>query len=238
MSGAFPLRPVGGLGNRLQAIFGYRAEFGALDVTWESNADVCGAHFLDVFEPLPDVRFISPHEASEQGHAAMVDYAPPFPPPPDWEEGYGDLLLRPKLAAALVGDLKAVCASYDAMHVRRRDQAILARRVGLYVDDVDFHIWLRSIDRLHNIWLATDNGASQAKWLEEGLALGKAMLYKTSLPPCVSEETDEHDHSRVTSLENAVIDLWMCAHAREFFGSGAHSTFTLTIERLRKVWGK
>jgi hypothetical protein len=228
----FRLRPMGGLCNRLRAIFSYRAVYKTLLVEWGSDPqDQAGAgEFLDVFMPLRGVKFVplsSTWQVAHQGEAlqvgeALLDNDPHREAPIGWQDAYRELELQPRWKKKLPE------SPYDAMHVRRTDLIPLLKREGVQIAEDDaFLAWARR-GGVWPVWVATDNGATQRE-LRTGLsAIGRTML--------VYEEIVEQniDGIRNTDLASSAVDLFACAGGLKFLGTYG-SSFTAAIELLRRL---
>lgn len=212
------LRAEGGLCNRISAILGYRAKHGPLEVIWPIEDPIIhGTHFDELFEPLDGVTFVG------SGAPDATDYAPPRDLLTGWEGAYRELVPR----AGVV----RMSEPYDAVHIRRTDFHGMVKKyhgVSVPTDD-EILTWTHASDR--PIWIATDNSETQARWRER---LQERARFWQRISSGL-EEQGEHDRRRHTTLTHAVVDLFMCAGAERFMGSTAHSTFTLTIERLRAL---
>jgi hypothetical protein len=216
------LHAVGGLCNRLQAILSHREARGAIEVMWDRNEYVSGAWPLDVFEQIPGVTFhdnagtwdVEDHGIAHDAHAG-------------WRSAYRDLRPVPAVQAR-IDKLVADLSPFDAIHVRRTDMMPLARRLGIDLTDDDLFLeWVYARKPRLPIYLATDNGETQRRylsWLSGGVHIGATFEG--------GERQGEADHHRNGTLADAVVDLFVCARAREFLGSGFGS-FSATIEILR-----
>lgn len=214
------LHAVGGFANRLQAILSWRAAHGAIEVAWDVNEYVSHAAPLEVLEPIAGVSFVlnaSTWSVEDHGHCPTA--------PKDWRKAYAEV--RPVEAIAKrVGKLVADLAPFAAMHVRRTDMVPLVARAGLSLtSDDDYGAWIDRWRPLMPVYLATDNGETQKKWIAHGNVHVGARLEGTEIQ-------GEADHHRNGTLADAVVDLLTCARARYFLGAGFGS-FSATIEILR-----
>lgn len=212
------LHAVGGLCNRLRALLGWYAVnrgAGTLHVVWQPNEYVSGARFLDVFEPIPGVEF------SDAGRWSVEAWGPPSYAPEGWE--YGFRLLRP------VPSIMSRVVDYDkAIHVRRTDHLPDTATHG---GDVELlSDWVRWAWQWpdETCYIATDNGETQAELLK---AIPRSLV---GAPLGGAEQQGLTDHRRNGTLGDAVVDLWTCSRAGRFLGT-RHSTFTTTIETLRRL---
>jgi hypothetical protein len=186
---------------------------------WHVDEYVSHASFEDVFEPLERVTF------STRGGWDIEDHGIAQDAPRDWRRAYREF--RPVSAiAARIAALKGDLTPYIAVHVRRTDMRPLASRLGVELrgDDV-VEAWIRKHAKGRPVYLATDNGETQARYLAlGGVHIGASLTGR--------ETQDEADHHRNGTLADAVVDLFTCAGAMRFLGSGFGS-FSATIEILR-----
>lgn len=228
---AFRVHAHGGLANRLRVVLSYLHVKGApLEVVWWPDSQVAGGRFADVFEPLRGVRFLDAGDAEESScHPSPEAWARQ-----DWLLRYRDLRLVAAHREAAEGWARfAPTKDYVAIHVRRTDHVALAEKLGERTPDEDFFAWCRRTPALQPVYLATDNGTTQAHFLRALRELGKRPFAWSVLEP--HDRENLHDH-RNTTLAEAAIDLYACARARDFLGTRA-SSFTHTIEILRRIGG-
>ena len=185
---------VEGLCNRLRAVLSYRImahEAGRpLVVVWKRD-DYCPGYFLDVFVPIPGVRFVktppegrplsSLHVATDT-HAAIKDTP---------KEAYSYAVLSPSDAtrAAVAMQVKACGPRYAAMHIRRTDlfTALPAQKHTPAAAFEHFADALTSAKA--NVFIAADNAESQ-RWMSEHCG-GRARVHK---PIQASDFLHDHMH--------------------------------------------
>jgi hypothetical protein len=208
---------LGGLANRLRAIFSRYAP--PMRVVWTQTWDIAQAHFLEVFEPVPGIEFVDGPADEESWHAAL-NYT-------DWHQNYR--MLRP--VSALLERIDAMRLSmppeYDAIHVRRTDHVKLAQGAGQYTTDDDFVRWCVP-DSSRGIFLATCNAETRS--IMRG-SIGERVQWQGALDPSFATQ---HESRRYGTLADAVVDLFVCVHARQFMGS-AHSSFSELVTHLREL---
>ena len=237
---SFHLHPVGGLCNRLRAMLSYLAAYEDLVVYWDDEV----RHFLHMFEPMTGVRF------AERPIDGLVDWGIASGAPEDWRKHYASLRplphLRKRIDASIaamsktydVGDNSFTARSYIAIHVRRTDMTRLVQQTGaspLPTDD-EFAQWIQRWAHELPIWLATDNGETQQRYLTDPrFAYPSGNSRVRFLAPMPGNEVldDAEHHAFNGPQEDAVVDLYVCAAATEFMGSGSFGTFSGTIEILR-----
>jgi hypothetical protein len=206
-----------GLCNRLRVILSYRAKYGPIEVIWPRDPEIAGGHFLDVLEPLEGVTFRDSGPADVRTLDALGG---------GWEEAWREL--RPVAGDRLdVLELVRFLRPYAAVHVRRTDNTAYAQREGVYTDDATFAAWIRAC-RSESVYVATDN-------LDTQIALER-VVNESGKVPRMWEPIAGHDAQRHTTLAHAVADLFLCAGAAEFRGSGG-SSFSHTIATMRRIGG-
>lgn len=219
MASAFRLKAVGGLCNRLQAILSHRRKHGPLTVVWMPDEYVSHARWGDVFCPLAEVEFV------DGGPYDVEDYAPPLGEPDGWRAAYAEVKLR--------GSIEYMVPRYehDAIHVRRTDWHRMVQRYHAFepMQDAAYLAWCD--ESALPVWVATDNSETQGRFMN---ALGHRFRGDSLIRPS-TEEQAEHDHRRHTTLEQAAVDLFACANAVRFLGSGPLSSFSRTIEDMRRL---
>jgi len=201
---------IGGLCNRLRVVLSYRA-VGVSQFVWGRDAEICGGYFLDVFEPLAGVEWL------DEG-ASVTTFDPCRDAPSGWERAYQELVLR--------DGMPSLARPYSAVHIRRTDHVGLAKSMGRYTSDDDFRGWLKVAPG--PIYIATDNRHTQLVFRDYVRTLGKWSLFYNEIP--ASEE------QRHTTFRHAAVDLFACAGAEHFMGSG-ESSFSNTARMLHAMGG-
>ena len=219
-AGPLRIRPRGGLCNRLRVTLSYRLHCMCVSrqlvVQWTAD-DACPGHFLEWFEPLSDTTFCNTYDDD----AASVDYDG-CGVHPDHPQYVTDSLVPLTDVRARVQALVDVLGDYVAVHVRRTDHVDLAKAHDRYTTDADVDAFL-SLYPTHTVYVATDN-ANTYETLKT--------KYGSRIPLPWHTPVMEDSALRHTSVEDAVVDLYMCARAHAFQGSG-WSSFSDTIEALR-----
>lgn len=206
-----------GLCDRLGMIFSYlqkvRQKGEKLTVCW-INDDHCNGHFLDLFEPVPDVEFTEDETDVEvYGFRPCKEFLP-------WETFiYCDLRLLRNVKLEVDRMKTRMGHRYTAVHVRRTDKVNNRKNEKLPTKEMFFEF----IDnrRENNIFLATDNRESQMVFKER--YGDRLFLYDEIVPS---------ENLRQTTLEMATIDMFTCVGANHFRGTGI-SGFTAMIHSLR-----
>ena len=114
--------------------------------------------------------------------------------------------------------------NYIAIHVRRTDHEKAAKENGAFTEDDDFFSFIDNHLSKNNylIYVATDNVKTYNMFLEK---------YNDKIRFPYHEETNTY---RNTSMENAIIDLYMCVYSKKFKKSG-WSSFSVTVDNIRKI---
>ena len=207
----------GGLANRLRAIISWRHVCGPLTVAWKPDGQVFHEFFGDAFRPLAGVEFIN-HVPS----GAISTYEPHPDAPAGWERDYLDL--RP------LADPPALDGPYAAIHMRRTDAITYQKQCMVYEPDSAFVDWCRWTPE-EKVFIATDNGTTQIAMIGEVHRLGKQPRFHRYI---VEHADQDRAEVRNTPLLHAVWDIYTCAAADSFRGSGA-SSFTNLIHTLRDL---
>ena len=244
------VHPTQGLCNKLRVVFSYYQK--ALEnneelvVIWDIT-EQCNGYFLDYFEPIENITFVLNNDEGYQvdyrGYKWCKDYSP-YAADHD-KDIYQLLTPLPHLKKAIEERITQLEERYIAVHVRRTDHAVLAKRNKRYTADSEFHRFLNANDS-YNLYLATDNYTTQDQYLQryperiQSLKLAgwgpRFSLRKSILKPLLNffnPIQDSHKALRKTSLEDAINDLYVCIHADKFMGSG-YSSFSNFIKYRRK----
>lgn len=215
------LRPVGGLGNRLRAMLS-RLEPG-LVVQWSIDWECAFGKWEDAFEPIDGVAIVNVVRKPDDSFDEPRDLET-CDPVHSTHFGRNYRQLVPVLDVAM--RIHELCrnGAFDAMHIRRTDHEHVIP-FGTQTWDHEFESFGSLSIRPH-MYLATDNAATQAKWLQQ------KQVFVNRLIETGSEKVASGDHTRHTSLADSVIDMFVCAEADRFMGTRG-SSFTDTIHILR-----
>jgi hypothetical protein len=183
-------------------------------VVWANDKE-CEGLFLDYFLPIRHVSFV------EATHLPVDYRGGDVHPSYDGQTDciYAQLVLQPWLAQKLAHK-RSQMGTYIAAHIRRTDHVSLAKQVNMYTTDEEFRKFFDASKE--TIYLATDNAQTFATFQQTyGQRIGH------SYPK-------HNDNSlRTTTLQDSILDLFMCVHARKFKGSG-YSSFSDLIHVLRR----
>jgi hypothetical protein len=102
-----------------------------------------------------------------------------------------------------------------------------AADLGGMTPDSAFLSWARFMPG--RLFLATDNAVTRDRFREE---FGDRLVCVSEFRAAEREDATFWDRTRQTSLDDAVVDLFACSHAKWFMGSN-YSSFSRTIDLLR-----
>ena len=214
------IKPIFGLCNRLRFMFSYykfaKENNKKLIVIWEID-DNCPGFYLDYFKPIDGVTFKRKDKGrfkiDASDHGAKPGYNP----------DYKELKLLPSMISIIKNKMNLLGEKYIALHIRRTDHTPSAQHFGKYNSDKKFLQFIKNHKNKNNnnnfnIYLATDN-----KETYEMIHTN----YNLILP-----YHNTVDGLRQTSLQDSIIDLFMCVYADNFIGTD-YSSFSMLIEHLR-----
>lgn len=210
------IQPNGGLCNRLRVIFSYKivadANLEKLKVLWINNS-TCNGEFLDYFQPLNNVEFISKSE-----ELPIYSGCATFP---NLKPDYKDLIPIKKVMDEIERRIEHLdYGNYISAHIRRTDLTKGVLSKNKYISDDEFINFFNKSDK--KIFLSTDNPETQHKFKK---------IYKDRI--IIFNEIENNNSLRMTSLEEAVIDLYLCVSSQEFKPTH-YSSFSDLIIELRK----
>jgi len=215
------IQPGGGLCNYLRCVFSYyeyaRSINSELTVIWVQTRE-CPGYFLDYFEPIPYINFKNCSEKDVKMKNTNK-WHPNFNPYK--MQVYSKLKLKPYLEKIVFDKLDILNKNYISIHIRRTDHINLAKNNNCYTDDGEF---INFIDKSYkDIYIATDNKITYYKFKKKYPNRIKFDYHKTT-----------NNSLRETSLQDAIIDIYMCVYSDDFMGSG-WSSFSGLIRRLRML---
>ena len=218
------IRPRGGLCNYLRVMFTYlvyaRSIGARLVVIWELQPILTGDHhgyFDEYFEPVQDVTILRKIDGRRIMYTGTSCY-------PGVHANYTELKLLPHVQARVDSTLSALGNNFVAAHIRRTDAIANAQQNNSFTTDAEFDSFLREhMDK--EMYIATDSYDTFSR-------------YKAMFP-----ENIKHDYPSVlnqlrqTTLEDAIVDLFVCSCADVFKRSGwssfSDTIITLSEERRR-----
>jgi hypothetical protein len=221
------IRVIAGLGNRLRAMLWNKHANGVTTFVWHPDAEVSHARFQDVFQPIPGIEVV---DSGPYEHAAFECDAKNSS---DWMQAYRELMPTYALQARIAAcKAELECgAGYAAVHVRRLDHLPHAANMKWQFYSVSEFIRYLRDEQGCNVFAATDNAETQSTIRAQEPGVFFAEEIRSG-----ADGQSEHDHRRHTTLQHAVVDLFVCAGAKRFLGSPG-SSFSETIDILRWLNG-
>ncbi len=223
----FVIQPIGGLCNRLRFLFSYikklkdDKKYGKITVyvLWEAD-NHCNGIYTDYFKCIKNINFTNKNDflkidiisgsiLPEYKHINFLSN--------------NLLYLKGFMYHRIVNIIHKLENKYIAIHVRRTDfdNRLNDKKLEKRTSDQDFIRFLNKYKN-HNIYIATDNLETQKLFLEK---FEKRIKY-------IKLINNNSDSLRKTSLEQAIIDLFVCACSNVFKGT-YYSSFTSFICFLR-----
>jgi hypothetical protein len=205
-----------GLSNKLRVILSYlyraNKEGKKLKVIWTID-DECPEVYNKLFEPIDNLEVISTK--------TEYDYY-------TWDEDNHDYrynnyykLLKPLPNIQNIINIykNELLNNYIACHIRRTDS--LTHVVHIQKSDIEYMEFIDSLDPTMKIYIATDNKDTQDVFFNK---YNDRIIMKQIIPS---------DNLRQTSVQDAVVDIYICAGAKYFMGSQG-SSFTNIINYLKE----
>jgi len=222
-SRSITIKVVAGLCNRLRATFSWhkfaKSQNKHLYVVWTYHS-ACPGFFLDFFEPVEGITFlrtdVDKKNIDHVGDQKHEDYHDVFL--------YDKLKLKPKIQSRINNIINKLSGfqksgDYIAIHVRRTDHIKLAEAHNNFTSDSEFFKFLENNNGL-KVYLATDNPMTQEMFYNK---YGERIVVNNKIKK-------KHTH-RMTSVEDAIIDLFICSQAKLFKGSGFSSFTDFILEQ-------
>jgi hypothetical protein len=215
-----------GLCNRLRTIFYHinnLEENENLVVIWRWNNQDPSGNFCDYFEPIENVYFINEdykYPIFYEGNGYGLDLK---------NNNYEKLKLKSHILEIVENEMMKLKNNYIALHVRRSDicsvYAVFKEKYNKSYDEYDNFI---ESSKINNLYVATDNEETYLYFNNK---------YKNSHLINDNVTFLQNDTRRKTTLQDSIIDLFMCINSNKFLGTKL-SSFTEVIERnieLKKI---
>lgn len=212
------IRPKGGIGNRFRVLTSYYLKYikntdEKLIVIWIKDK-FCNGYFQDCFEPIPKVEFLPNNDKKLKVNYCSCSRVGPM--------DFSILKPLPHMIDKINEKRNLLNNDYIAIHARRTDHIAPAKRRGVFTTDEDFFKFIDENINNSYLYIATDNVETYTIFQEK---------YKDKIKFSYHQNTDQY---RKTSLEDAIIDIYICTYAKKFRHSG-WSTFSGVINNLRKI---
>jgi len=215
--------PILGLNNRLRVILSYlylaNKENKKLKIIWSVSDPQCLGRFDQLFEPLPNttIKYINDENNEEYDVETYGRNNEEY----EKENYYSLLKPLPEIQIKIDNIKEKLGSNYIACHIRRTDALKYNWYVDNLINDSEYINYINQYLKDLKIYIDTDCKDTQKKFID---IYGDRIIY---------QKIENNDNFRQTSLENAVIDMFVCAGATYFMGSNM-SSFTDTINNLRK----
>ena len=221
----------GGLNNRLRVLLSYlykaNIENKKLKLIWIKDA-ACNDDFENLFQDIDNVTIIKSmdnYSDFEKKRTKYVDYDTWDIENSDYVKNNYNKLLKPipKLQTIINNYKNKLNNNYIACHIRRTDT------IGVsYVKHKTDEEYMKYIDQYDNnlkIYIATDNRDTQDTFVKK---YGDRFIVKLIEP---------NNNFRQTSVQDAVVDIFVCVDAKYFLGTFG-SSFSDTIYQMRNEENK
>lgn len=203
------IQPKNGLANRLQVIFSRLQSDRHLEVVWKPD-DACRGHFLDHFEPVKNVSFVTRPTGKVRYRGCYADGKP----------DYRLLMPRPEIMEEVRANLHHLQGNFTAIHVRRTDYVRRAKKRKRFTTDEEF---FQFVDQsIGGLFVSCDTPETLTTFTAR--YPGRVKAFRSFAHP---------DQLRKSTLRHAVIDIFTCCYAQSFMGSD-YSTFSRLIRHLRQ----
>jgi hypothetical protein len=209
------IKPIEGLCNRLRVIFSYLQTYSELSIYWPVDDKICLTHFLDVFNPIENIRFL-------ENEIKKYDYCgySPICSLENFKLQYLKLNPKKDILDKIQTILSQLGSDFNACHIRRTDHTRIAINKKLYTTDLEYILFIRNSP--NKVFVATDNLLTQFQLKK---IFGNKVIINNSL---------FKGKLRNSSLADAFIDIVICSMAKNFKGSG-YSSFTDTINIFKNI---
>lgn len=212
------IEPTGGFGNYMRTVFSYykkcKVNNEKLIVIWKVT-DENNGFFLDYFEPIENIEFLK-----DNSKKLKVNYRGCFTPH-GFEPDYSPLKLKPFMVEKINTLKSKINSKFISVHIRRTDHSQLAKRKNAFTDDTLFINFIKENPNIP-IYLATDNKETQDYFKN---------MFKNEIN--FYEEIQDKKERRKTSLEHAIIDVYLAGQSIKFRHSG-YSSFSNLIMKFRE----
>jgi hypothetical protein len=216
----FVVYPKGGLCNKLRVLLSYN-DYALkikkkLLVLW-NKSDMCNGYFLDYFYPIKNINFIYVNNDTVKNY--KIDYEGCM-----WHDDHKlskKMYKKLRILPYIEEKMKKIIYNnkFNAIHVRRTDHTEVAKKHNSYTSDEEFIDFIKKSE--DKVYVATDNNKTQNKFIN---------MFPDKI--ISSKQLNNSDNLRKTTLEDAIIDLFICSRSKLFMGSG-FSSFSGAINFLR-----
>jgi hypothetical protein len=218
-----------GLSNRIRTILGFLEVCNfykkKLNVIWIKD-NTCNGVFLDYFKPINNVKFIEqPDRIDYKGQSTIEKITSYYKVKYNISELYSNIKLNDILENKINNYVKKCnIENLAGIHVRRTDYTgnFIGKLINGSNSDFDFFDYIEKYSINDNFFLATDNKETQDIYKNK---YGNKVLYYKKIK--------DSDKLRKTSLENAIIDIYILSYCKRIKGT-YNSSFTEFAKNLKK----
>jgi hypothetical protein len=214
---------ISGLGNKIRVLLSYmykaRKENKKLIFYWRYEDSTCPEYYNNLFENIPDVEIRTMNKYNIFCYI-ICNYIGYYEENKEYINHKYNLLLKPiPILYDKINIYKQhLHNNYIACHIRRTDS--IGHVSFKHKTDEEYMKFIDSHDNKLKIYIATDNRDTQDLFIKK---YGDRLYIKPIIPS---------DKYRQTSVQDAVIDIYVCAGANYFMGTDG-SSFTDTINNIR-----
>ena len=223
------IKPLAGLCNRFRFLFSYIYKMKKenifksknLVIIWESDNN-CNGFLMDIIKPIPNCKCIENNNNNYKIDSSSCCTVDAYK-----SDNYlENLYFKPRnhILKKIISIINSLNNKYIAVHIRRSDLTNHLKHKNmshLETKDEEYIHFLNK-NKKYNIYIATDNIETQTKFLN---------LYPSRIK-YMNKISNSKTH-RKTSLEDALIDIFVCSFSNKFKGT-FYSSFTLFINLMRK----
>ena len=226
-----------GLCNRLRVLFSYYLHCKDINkkliYLWYEN-DACPGKFSDYFENLNNLIILENENkfnefCKKNNIKNNIDYVGN-----NWQKNYSpfekliynDLRFKKNIidkSNRFINNINK--KNYNAVHIRRTDHVSMAKKNNKFTTDDEFFEFIEKSNK--NVFVATDCYKMQEKLMDK---FGDKIFFYNKINKNIKK-----NNMRSTTLENAVIDIFLCTKSQEFLGS-KFSSFSNAIKNIRKEY--
>ena len=223
------IKPKAGLCNRLRFLFSYIYKMKkentfnnkSLVIIWKIDV-LCNGFLWDIIEPIPNCIALKNNDKKIKINSSSCGPIELYK-----NENYlENLHFKPRnhILNNIINIIKMLNNKYIAVHIRRSDLSSHLKHLNkshLETKDEEYIDFLNK-NSDYDIFIATDNIDTQNKFLN---------LYPTRIK-YINKINDNKNH-RKTSLDVALIDIFVCSFSNKFKGT-YYSSFSSFIELMRR----
>lgn len=222
-----------GLSNRIRTILGFLEVCNfyskKLNIIWIKD-NTCNGDFLDYFKPIDNVKFLNFSDRIDyKGQSTIKNIISYYN---IRSVNIKKLYCNIKLNDLLEDKIQDYIKKYDiknliGIHVRRTDYTgnFIGKLLNGSNEDSEFFEYVSKNSKNNKFFLATDNKKTQDIYKNK---YGNKVLYY--------EKIQESDNLRKTSLENAIIDIYILSYCKRIKGTynSSFTKFALNLKNSRK----